>query len=58
MFVHGNYVLMPFLHNLLQEASEHYLTGLFEDTNLCTIHSKRVTITPKDMQLAHRIRGG
>lgn len=41
----------------LQEASEAYLTSLFEDTNLCAIHAKRVTITPKDMQLARRIRG-
>ena len=41
----------------LQEASEAYLVGLFEDTNLCTIHAKRVTIMPRDIQLARRIRG-
>ena len=41
----------------LQEAAEAYLVGLFEDTNLCAIHAKRVTIMPKDMQLARRIRG-
>lgn len=41
----------------LQEASEAYLVGLFEDTNLCAIHAKRVTIMPKDMQLARRMRG-
>ena len=41
----------------LQEAAEAYLVGLFEDTNICAIHAKRVTITPKDMQLARRIRG-
>ena len=68
----------------LQEASEAYLVGLFEDTNLCVsfcvlfkftdtcnvrwptfifniscqaIHAKRVTIMPKDIQLARRIRG-
>ena len=41
----------------LQEAAEAYLVGLFEDTNLCTIHARRVTITPKDPQLARRIRG-
>ncbi|RXG55334.1 histone H3.2 [Armadillidium vulgare] len=35
----------------LQEASEAYLVGLFEDTNLCAIHAKRVTIMPKDIQL-------
>jgi histone H3 len=36
----------------LQEVSEAYLVGLYEDTNLCTIHAKHVTIMPKDMQLA------
>ena len=41
----------------MQEASEAYLVGVFEDTNLCAIHAKRVTIMPKDIQLARRIRG-
>mmetsp|Transcript_11159 Transcript_11159/g.18236 ORF Transcript_11159/g.18236 Transcript_11159/m.18236 type:complete len:135 (+) Transcript_11159:79-483(+) len=41
----------------LQEAAEAYLTHLFEDANLCAIHAKRVTIMPRDMQLARRIRG-
>ena len=41
----------------VQEASEAYLTSLFEDTNLCAIHAKRVTIHPKDVQLTRRIRG-
>ncbi|XP_028634778.1 histone H3.3-like [Grammomys surdaster] len=41
----------------LQEASEAYLVGLFEDTNLCAIHAKHVTIMPKDNQLARRILG-
>ena len=41
----------------LQEATEAYIVGLFEDTNLAAIHAKRVTIMPKDMQLARRIRG-
>ena len=40
----------------LQEAAEAYLTSLFEDTQLCAIHAGRVTIQPKDMQLARRIR--
>ena len=42
---------------IMAEATEAYLVGLFEDTNLCAIHAKRVTIMPKDMQLARRIRG-
>ena len=41
----------------LQEACEAYLVNLFEDTNLCAIHAKRVTIMAKDMLLAKRIRG-
>ena len=41
----------------LQEASESYIHGLFADSNLCAIHAKRVTIMPKDIQLARRIRG-
>jgi histone H3 len=41
----------------LQEAAEAYLVGLFEDTNLIALHAKRVTIMPKDMQLARRLRG-
>ena len=41
----------------IQEASEAYLVGLFDDANLCAIHAKRVTIMPRDMQLARRIRG-
>ena len=36
----------------LQESTEAYLVGLLEDSNLCEIHAKRVTIMPKDMQLA------
>ena len=41
----------------LHEAMEAYLVCLLEDTNLCTIHTKCVTILPKDMQLACRIQG-
>lgn len=41
----------------LQEAAESHLTGLFEDANLAAIHAKRVTVMPKDIQLARRIRG-
>lgn len=41
----------------LQEATEAYLVHLFEDTNLCAIHAKRVTIMQRDIQLARRIRG-
>ena len=39
-----------------QEASEAFLVGLMEDSNLCAIHARRVTIMPKDLQLSQRIR--
>ena len=39
----------------LQEAAKAFLVSLLEDTNLCAIHAKRVTIMPKDIQLAHCI---
>jgi histone H3/H4 len=56
---HPSQLLHPsqLIHHKLQEASEAYLVSLFQDTNLCAIHAKRVTIMPKDMQLARRIRG-
>ena len=41
----------------LQEAEECYLVGILEDTNLCLIHAKHITIMPKDIQLAHHIHG-
>ena len=41
----------------MQESVEAFSVGLFEDANLCAIHARRVTIMPKDMQLALRIRG-
>ena len=52
-----NYRVTPGTVNALQEAAEAYLVGLFEDSNLCAIHAKRITIMPKDIQLARRIRG-
>lgn len=41
---------------LIQLVAEEYLTALFEDANLAAIHSGRVTVNPKDIQLARRIR--
>jgi hypothetical protein len=46
-----------FLHISAQEAAEAHLVSLFEDANLAAIHAKRITIMPKDLQLARRIRG-
>lgn len=41
----------------LQEATEEYIVKVFEDTQKCAIHAKRITIKPADMRLALRIRG-
>jgi histone H3 len=41
----------------IQEAAEAFIVGLLEDANLCAIHAKRITIMPKDLQLASRIKG-
>ena len=53
----SNFQVTPGAVTALQEATEAYLVGLFEDTNLCAIHAKQVTIMPKDIQIARRIRG-
>jgi histone H3 len=45
----------------IQEASENYLTNLFQDGNLLALHASRVTVQPEDLRLAHRLltqRGG
>ena len=39
------------------QAAEAFLVLLFSDANLCAIHAKRVTVFPRDIQLARRIRG-
>jgi histone H3 len=54
--VHINRIAAPALE-ALQEAAEAYIVGLFEDANLVSVHCKRVTVLPKDMRLARRIRG-
>jgi histone H3 len=41
----------------LQEATEAYVVSLLEDTNLCCLHARRVTIMPRDIHLARRLRG-
>ena len=41
----------------LQEAAENVIVGLFEDFNLLAVHAKRVTVMPRDIRLALRVRG-
>ena len=41
----------------VQEATEAYVVSLLSDTNLCALHTRRVTIMPRDVQLARRLRG-
>ena len=50
--------ITPDAMEALQEASERYLVSLFGDAQLCAIHAKRVTLMPKDIWLAQRLRGG
>jgi histone H3/H4 len=57
MFKDQNYRMQSYALLALQEACEAHLVALFEDTNLCALHAKRVTIMAKDMRLARRIRG-
>jgi histone H3 len=47
----------PHALQALHVASEDYLVALFEDSYLCALHAKRVTLMKKDMVLARRIRG-
>ena len=51
------YRVTPAMMMALQEATEAYLVQLLEDSNLCAIHAKCITIQPKDMQLVRRIHG-
>ena len=39
------------------QAAEAFLVHLFNDAQLCAIHAKRVTLMPRDIQLAKRLRG-
>ncbi len=52
----GDYRMQSAAVMALQEAAEAYLVGLMEDSNMCAIHAKRVTVMPVDMRLARRIR--
>ena len=54
---HGNHWTQAGVVLALHEATESYMICLLEDTNLCAIHAKDVTILPWDMRLAWRIQG-
>ena len=41
----------------LQGTAKNFIVGLFEDVNLLAGHAKRVTVMPRDIRLALRIRG-
>ena len=41
----------------LWETAENFIVGLFEDINLLAVHAKRLTVMPRDVRLALRIRG-
>ena len=40
----------------LQHCGEAYLVELLEDSNLLSLHAKRVTVNDTDMKLARRLR--
>ena len=54
--VHGDLRFQATALAASQEATKAYLIGLLEDTNLCAIHARRVTIMPKDLQLSRQIQ--
>ena len=54
---HGHLRIQSAALGALQEAAEAYLVRVLDDTNLCAVHCNRITIKPKDMQLAQRISG-
>ncbi|XP_026144101.1 histone H3-like centromeric protein A isoform X2 [Carassius auratus] len=56
-FSRGQMMWQGYALMALQEAAEAFLVRLFSDANLCAIHAKRVTLFPRDIQLARRIRG-
>ena len=57
MYTNVDYRVAESAIRALHQASEAYLVGLLEDANLLAIHAKRVTVQPRDIQLARRIRG-
>lgn len=57
MELNKNYRIQELALMALQEAAESFLVTLLEMSNLCAIHSKRVTLYPKDIRLVRRIRG-
>lgn len=42
--------------DLFQESYETYLSTLFESSYWCSIHGKRVTLFPSDIELVKRVR--
>eukprot|EP01084_Bolivina_argentea_P292766 503407_1 len=61
----GSIVYKSYPHNIkwqesaiyaLQQGVESYAVDLFEASNLCAIHAKRVNICPHDVQMATRLR--
>ena len=53
---HDNVRFSASFIELLQLVVENYIVDMLEDANLCAIHSGRQTLSPKDIQLARRIR--
>ena len=56
VFQHQEYRWQAGALMALQEAAEAFLVSLFEDSMLCAIHSKRVTLMKRDLDLVRRLR--
>lgn len=56
-FVPYDYRIRALALEALQEAAEMYMVQFFEDSVLCAVHAKRVTLMANDLQLVRRIRG-
>lgn len=55
---HGQFRMTKDSLEALQEATEIYLVGLFDDAFRLTLHRNRVTVAPIDIQLLLYLRGG
>lgn len=55
-YSHRSLKVTPQMLECLQESAEVYLMQVFSDSYRCTLHRGRVTLIPKDMELALMLR--
>ncbi|XP_026288585.1 uncharacterized protein LOC113213387 [Frankliniella occidentalis] len=54
---HNQFRIQSLALSALQEAVEMYIVQFFEDSLLCSLHAKRVTLMVQDCCLMRRLRG-